>query len=204
MATQGPGFGLGHTQGGQSKGPWRHLPPPLGPLVLRRGVQLSTPITNHNNNDDDREMRTNCNQKKKIQSLMLASIRRLLVGPYYCLFLQSGAQWGKNLGGGGGVNLGGERRKGGAVFPVNCSKAGTLPRTLGAEAAPPRTAPAPQSQRSPGQRCHPRLQASRRGSAADWRPLAGRTQPWARWRFQSAGTEPERSLRKASASSGRR
>ena len=65
VATQGPGFGLGHTQEGQSKGPWRHLPPPLGPLVLRRGVQLSTPITNHNNNDDDREMRTNCNQKKK-------------------------------------------------------------------------------------------------------------------------------------------
>lgn len=118
VATQGPGFGLGHTQGGQSKGPWRHLPPPLGPLVLRRGVQLSTPITNHNNNDDDREMRTNCNQKKKkIQSLMLASIRRLLVGPYYCLFLQSGARWGKNMGGGGGVNLGGERRKGRGYFP---------------------------------------------------------------------------------------
>lgn len=64
----GPRFGLGHTQGGQSKGPWHHLPPPLGPLVLRRGVQLSTPITNHDNNDDDREMRTNCNQKKKKKS----------------------------------------------------------------------------------------------------------------------------------------
>lgn len=93
----GPRFGLGHTQGGQSKGPWHHLPPPLGPLVLRRGVQLSTPITNHDNNDDDREMRTNCNQKKKkIQSLMLALIRRLLVGPYYCLILQSGARWGRH------------------------------------------------------------------------------------------------------------
>ena len=77
----GPRFDLGHTQGSQSKGPWRHLPPPLGPLVLRRRVQLSTPITNHDNNDDDREMRTNCNQKKKkkkkkkksrIQSLLLA------------------------------------------------------------------------------------------------------------------------------------
>lgn len=117
----GPRFGLGHTQGGQSKGPWRHLPPPLGPLVLRRGVQLSTPVTNHDNNDDDREMRTNCNQikknKKTIQSLMLALIRRLLVGPYYCLFLQSGARWGKDMGGGGRVNLGGERRKGRGCFP---------------------------------------------------------------------------------------
>lgn len=26
---------------------------------------------------------------------MLALIRRLLVGPYYCLILQSGAGWGK-------------------------------------------------------------------------------------------------------------
>ena len=34
----GPRFGLGHIQGGQSKGPRCHLPPPLGPLVLRRGI----------------------------------------------------------------------------------------------------------------------------------------------------------------------
>ncbi|KAK2499429.1 hypothetical protein MC885_015844 [Smutsia gigantea] len=63
--------------------------------VLRRGVQLSTPITNHDNNEDDREMRTNCNPPpKNIQSLMLALIRRLLVGPCYRLILQSGT-WGK-------------------------------------------------------------------------------------------------------------
>lgn len=40
---------------------------PWGPLVFRHGVQLSTPITNHNDNDD-REMRTNCNQKTKKSS----------------------------------------------------------------------------------------------------------------------------------------
>lgn len=34
----GPRFGLSHIQGGQSKGPWCHFPPPPGPLVLRRGV----------------------------------------------------------------------------------------------------------------------------------------------------------------------
>lgn len=34
----GPRFGLSHIQGGQSKGPWCHFPPPRGPLVLRRGV----------------------------------------------------------------------------------------------------------------------------------------------------------------------
>lgn len=47
---------------------------------------------------------------------MLALIRRLLVGPYYCLILQSGARLGGNMGGGGGVNLGEERRKGRGHF----------------------------------------------------------------------------------------
>lgn len=145
------------------------------PSVFRSGVQLSTPVTNHNN----REMRTNCNPPPQIQSLMLALIRRLLVGPYYCLILQSGAWWGRH-GRWGRVNLEEKEERGGAVS-VNCSKTDIPPQTLGAEAALAHTARAPQSQKSLGEICPPSSQASRQGSAADSRPPAGRTRPWAGW-----------------------
>ena len=117
MATQGPGFGLGHTQGGQSKGPWRHLPPPLGPLVLRRGVQLSTPITNHNNNDDDREMRTNCNQKKK-NPVTNAGIDK--AASCWSILLPLSAVWcsvGEKHGRWGRGELGRRKKKGRGCFP---------------------------------------------------------------------------------------
>lgn len=178
----GPRFGLGHKQGGQSKGPQRHLPPPPGPLVLRRGVQLSTPITNHDNNDDDREMRTNCNQKNKNSPVTNAGIDK--AASCWSILLPHSAVWcsvGERQGGGGRANSEGERRRGGAVFPVNCCKTGIPPQTLGAEVGLARTAPAPQSQRSLGGICRPSLQASQQGSAADWRPPACRTQPWAWW-----------------------
>lgn len=93
---------------------------------------------------------------------MLALIRRLLVGPYYCLILQSGARWGEEMGGEGRVNLK-EKEQGGAVFPVNCSKTGIPPQTLGAEAARAHRALAPQSQRSLGEICRPSHQASPQG-----------------------------------------
>lgn len=110
---------------------------------------------------------------------MLALIRRLLVGPYYCLILQSGARWGKH-GQWGKGELGGERRTQRAVS-VNCSKTGIPPQILGAAAALARTAPTPQSQKSLGEICPPSSQASQRGSAADLKPPAGRTRPWAGW-----------------------
>lgn len=47
---------------------------------------------------------------------MLALIRRLLVGPYYCLILQSGAWWGRH-GRWGKGELGEERRTGEGLFP---------------------------------------------------------------------------------------
>lgn len=39
----GPWFGLGCTQGGQSKGPWCHFPPPLGPLSSDVEFNFPTP-----------------------------------------------------------------------------------------------------------------------------------------------------------------
>ena len=51
---------------------------------------------------------------------MLALIRRLLVGPYYCLILVLG---GEKHGRWGRVNLGGERRKRRSCFPPS-----TVPR----------------------------------------------------------------------------
>lgn len=96
------------------------MPPHTTPETSCPQTWSSTFHPHHqpHNNNDDREMRTNCNlpSPKKIQSLMLALIRRLLVGPYYCLILQSGARRGKNRRW-GRVNLGGERRKGKGCFP---------------------------------------------------------------------------------------
>lgn len=41
----GPRFGVGHTQGGQSKGPWRHLPPHPHPrdLLLSSDTEFNFP-----------------------------------------------------------------------------------------------------------------------------------------------------------------
>lgn len=130
----------------------------------------------HNNNDD-REMRTNCNPSPK-NPVTNAGIDKA-ASCWSVLLPHSGARWGKTWEVGKG-KLGRRKKKKEELFsPVNCSKGGTPPRTPGAELSLAHTAPAPQSQRSLGG-IRPCLQASQQGSAADWRPPACRTQPWAR------------------------
>lgn len=115
----GPRFGLSHIQGGQSKGPWCHFPPPWGPLVLRRGVYLSTPIINHTTRTMmTGEMRTNWNALLKKNPVTNAGVDK--AASCWSGLLPHSAVWcwvGGKHGPWGRVNSGGERRKGRSCFP---------------------------------------------------------------------------------------
>lgn len=98
-AAQGPGFVLVIYKEASPRDPGATSPPPPGPHPQMWSLTFHPHHQPHNNNDD-RDMRTNCNPPQKNPVIMLALVRRLLVGPYYCLILQSGA--GGNPGSGGG------------------------------------------------------------------------------------------------------
>lgn len=154
---------------------------PGGPLVLRRGVYLSAPIINHTTRTVTGEMRTNRNALLKTKNPVTnAGVDK--AASRWSGLLPRSAAWcwvGGSTGAGGGRTREEKEEKGGAALPINCARGGTPPRSPGAEVSRAHTAPAPQSRRSPGG-TRPCLRACRQGSAADWRPPACRTRPWAR------------------------
>ncbi len=116
-ATQGPRVVLFIHQEASPRDPGATSQISPGPLALRREVQLSTPITNHNNKDDDREMRTNHNRKEQ-NPVTNAGIDK--AASCWSVLLPHSAVWCsvgvKDMGGGEGRTWE-EKEKGGAVSP---------------------------------------------------------------------------------------